>query len=63
LQQLKLHTFLKRRYHLNELFFKSTLVLNSVLFWELLVLLFISETFLCSMTAFQIKFVLLLDAL
>jgi hypothetical protein len=47
--------------------FKFTLVLNSVrLFWKLLVfvsLLGISETFLCSMFALQLKTVLLLDVL
>jgi hypothetical protein len=45
---------------------KSTVVLNSaLLFWKLLVsefLLGISETLYCSMSAFQVKIVPLLDA-
>jgi hypothetical protein len=47
--------------------FKFTLVLNSaLLFWKLLVfesLLGISETYLCSISAPQVKIVPLLDAL
>jgi hypothetical protein len=45
--------------------FKFILVLNSVLFWNLLVfdiLLGISETVFCSISALQVKVALLLDA-
>jgi hypothetical protein len=67
LEQLKLHTVCKRRYRLDAPFlFKFTLVLNSVLFWKLLVfefLLGVSETFLCMVSALQVKSVPVLDAL
>lgn len=60
LRQLKLRNWRKSRYHLDALFcIKFNMVLNSVLFWKLLVIDFllnasISETLLCSVSASQV---------